>query len=455
MAEGGLRDQLGGGFARYSVDDAWRIPHFEKMLYDNAALLAVYAEAAVATGEPFYREVAADTATFLLRDLRGEEGAFHAALDADSEGEEGRFYLWTLEEIARHLSAGDAALFAARYGVEGEPNFEGRWHLRLARSVEELAQGGRHGSREPRELAARIEAARATLLAVRARRVWPGRDDKILTAWNALAIRALARASTALGRADFADAARRAFEFVERHLWRDGRLFAVWRAGRAAQPAFLDDHAMLADAALELAAVDFDVRLLQFAQAVMDVVLTHFAAPAGGWYFTADDAERLIHRSQRFDDDATPSGAGIAVRVLLRLGHLMGREDYLLAAERALKAAGTAPVEQPLGHLTLIEALDEALAEPAFIVLRGSRDALALWLTELRRRYLPRHLVLAIPDDATELPPALALRAPRDTTVAYVCSGSTCAPPVTRLADLWTALRLELPPEGDEQVPVA
>ncbi len=453
MAEGGLRDQLGGGFARYSVDEAWRIPHFEKMLYDNAALLAVYAEASVATGEAFYREVAADTAQFLLRDLRGEEGAFHAALDADSEGEEGRFYLWTPDEIAQHLSPADAALFGARYGVEGAPNFEGRWHLQLAQGID--------GSRRERPLRiARAErdrraagAARTTLLAVRARRIWPGRDDKILTAWNALAIRALARASTALSRPDLADAARRAFDFIAANLWREGRLFAVWRAGRAAQPAFLDDHVMLADAALELASVDFDARLLQLAQSLMDVVQERFAAPMGGWYFTADDAERLIHRSLRFDDDATPAGTGVATRVLLRLGHLLGREDYLQAAENALKAAGTAPVEQPLGHLTLIEALDEALASPSFVVLRGSRDALALWQAELRRRYLPRHLVLAIPDDAADLPPALALRAPRETTVAYVCRGSSCSPPVTSLSDLWAAL--ELLPEGGEETPVA
>lgn len=453
MAEGGLRDQLGGGFARYSVDEAWRIPHFEKMLYDNAALLAVYAEAAVATGEAFYREVAADTADFLLRDLRDGQGAFHAALDADSEGEEGRFYLWTPQEIAAHLAPADATLFRARYGLDAPPNFEGRWHLQLARSVEELAAGGLYGSHEPREIAARLGAARATLLAVRARRIWPGRDDKVLTSWNALAIRALARAAAALSRPDLAAAARRAFGFIEANLWRDGRLFAVWRAGRVAQPAFLDDHAMLADAALELAAVDFDAHLLHFAQALMDAVQRRFAAPAGGWYFTADDAERLIHRSQRFDDDATPAGSGIAIRVLLRLGHLLGREDYLQAAERALQAAGAAPAQQPLGHLTLIEALDDALAAPSFVVLRGTRESLALWQAELRRRYLPRHLVLAVPDDAADLPPALTLRAPRDTTVAYVCRGSSCAPPVTRLADLWAAL--ELDPEGDEQAPVA
>jgi len=452
MAEGGLRDQLGGGFARYSVDAAWQVPHFEKMLYDNAALLALYAEASVATGEAFYREVAADTADFLLRDLRGAEGAFHAALDADSEGEEGRFYLWTPDEVAAHLSPEDAALFAARYGLDGEPNVEGRWHLRIARSLDDLAASGRFGTSAAAVLAHRLDEARDVLRAARDRRVWPGRDDKILTGWNALAIRALVRASAALARPDLADAARRAFDFLLSHLWRDGRLLAAWR-GRAAQPAFLDDYAMLADAALELASARFDARLLAVAQSLMDVVQRHFAAPGGGWYFTADDSERLIHRSLRFDDDATPAGAAIVVRVMLRLGYLLGREDYLRDAERALQAAGTAPVDQPLGHLTLIESLDDYLSQPGFIVLRGSPEALEVWQAELRRRYLPRHLVLAIPDDATDLPPALAARAPRDTTVAYVCRGSTCAAPATSLAAL--AAALELPTEDGDELPVA
>jgi hypothetical protein len=442
MAEGGLVDQLGGGFARYSVDAGWQIPHFEKMLSDNAALLALYAEACLATGEVFYGEVAGATADFLLRDLCSPEGAFHAALDADSEGEEGRFYLWTAAEISAVLAPAEAALFVARHGLDGPPNFEGRWHLRLARPLEELATDGRCGSKDPAVLAARLAASRELLLRQRAQRVPPGRDDKVLTAWNALAIRALARAAVALDRDDLAVAALRALLFLQQQAWRDGRLYAAWRAGRAVQPAFLDDHVFLADAALELLVVQFDPALLRFAVDLMDQVQLHFAAPGGGYYFTADDGEALIHRSLRFDDDALPAGNAVAARVLLRLGHLLGQQDYLQAATALVRAAGTAPVEQPLGHLTLISAIDELLTPQGFIVLRGVPAELARWRGELRRHYLPRFTVLAIPADVSDLPPALALRAPRGDIVAYVCRGSSCSAPAMTLPELWRALQL-------------
>jgi uncharacterized protein YyaL (SSP411 family) len=240
---------------------------------------------------------------------------------------------------------------------------------------------------------------------------------------------------------------------VRRSLWREGELYAFEGLGRATQPAFLDDHVGLADAALELAANRFDAGLVEFAAQLMDRVQARFAAPGGGWYFTADEAEPLIHRSLRFDDDATPAGAAVAVRVLLRLGHLLGRESYLAAAEAALKAAGRAPVEQPLGHLTMIESLAEYLAQPRFVVLRGTSELLAQWQAALRQHYLPRELVLAIPADAHDLPPALATREPRGPIVAYVCRGSTCAAPVTALPDLLALL--EVATDGEEQRPVA
>jgi uncharacterized protein YyaL (SSP411 family) len=442
MAEGGLMDHLGGGFARYSVDAAWQIPHFEKMLYDNAALLALYSEAFRATGEPFYGEVATATAEFLLRDLRSPEGAFFSALDADSEGEEGRFYVWSRAQVEAALPAEDAALFAARYGLDGPANFEGRWHLRLARPLEELAQGRRFGSDDVAQLQMRLQSSVGQLLALRAQRVPPARDEKVLTGWNALTIRALARAAVALRREDLADAAILAMDFLRREAWRNERLYAVWRSGRAAQPAFLDDHVWLADAALELLEVRFDPALLDFAVALMDLVQLHFAAPGGGYYFTADDSEQLIHRSLRFDDDATPAGNGVAARVLLRLGHLLGQEDYLHAASALLRAAGPALGEQPLGHLTLIESLDEQLAPQTVIVLRGAAEHLATWQTEIRRHYLPRVRLLAIPAELEGLPPALALRVPRGDIVAYVCRGASCSAPLVTLRDLWAALQV-------------
>ncbi|MET0291565.1 MAG: thioredoxin domain-containing protein [Steroidobacteraceae bacterium] len=362
MAEGGLMDQLGGGFARYSTDAAWHVPHFEKMLYDNATLLELYAEAHSATGEPLYAEVAARTADFLLRDLRHRGGAFHGSLDADSDEGEGRFYLWTPDEVIAVLGAEDGALFNARHGLDGPANVDGRWHLRIARPLEELGDAAVIGPR--------LDALRKRLLEVRSGRTPPARDDKILAGWNALAIRALVVASRALKRPELLDAAAEALHFLRRELWRDGQLAGSWLEGRLGPSAFLDDHAYLADATIELLAARFDPVLLQFALDLAERLRTGFAAPTGGFHFTATDQEPLIHRTLRFDDDATPAGNAIAARVLLRLGHLTGRTELLDEAERTLLAAGTAPLEQPLGHLTLVESLDEWL-HPASPTLRA------------------------------------------------------------------------------------
>jgi uncharacterized protein YyaL (SSP411 family) len=444
MAEGGLADQLGGGFFRYCVDAAWTIPHFEKMLGDNALLLGLYAEAWTATGEPLYGEVVAATAAFLQRELRAQGGGYYTALDADAGGAEGRYYVWSRAEIEAALGP-DAVLFAARHGLDEAPNFEGRWHLRLARSVESLAAEAGGADALP-QLQARLAGARAVLLELRAHRPPPGRDDKVLTAWNALAIRALARAARALDRNDLQAAALEALGFLRTTLWRNGRLHAAWHDGQLGRRAFLDDHVFLAAAACELLELRFDADLLAFATQLMDAVLARFAAPDGGFHFTADDDEPLIHRSLGFADDATPSGNAVAAEVLLRLGHLLGEPRYLAAAEGVLHAAGRALAEQPLAHLSLIEALDESLTPRRVVILRGTPARLAAWQAQLRRHYLPRTSVYAIPHDATDLPPALALREARGDIVAWVCRGGTCLPPLSSIEAL--AGVLELLPEG-------
>jgi uncharacterized protein YyaL (SSP411 family) len=442
MAEGGLYDQLGGGFCRYSVDERWQIPHFEKMLYDNGALLSAYAAAAQASGDEFYAAAAAGTADFLLRDMQSPQGGFYSSLDADSEGHEGRFYTWSPQQVREALAGPEAELFIARYGLDGAPNFEGRWHLVVARSLAELAAQGSYGSADVSQLAAQLAASGRTLLALRNARIWPGRDEKVLTSWNALVIRGLADAARVLAREDLEQAATRALQFIRERLWRDGRLLAVSKGELAHLPAYLDDHVLLIDAILALQSLRFDVEELGFAVTLADLVLEHFADPLrGGFYFTADDHESLIHRSRVFGDDAMPSGNAIAAQVLQRLGYLLGETRYLAAAEGTLRAAWPQLADQPMGHMSLLTALEEYLNPPVWVVLRGSPGALARWQQQLARAYAPRVSVLAIPADAQGLPEPLASKPPVGEVVAYVCRGNQCSAPIQALSALAHELR--------------
>jgi len=419
MAEGGLFDQLGGGFCRYSVDERWEIPHFEKMLYDNGALLSVYAAAASATGDEQFARVAALTGEFLLRDFASPAGAFISSWDADSEGHEGLYYLWTPEQLRAVLGAERAAPVESRFGLDAPANFEGRWHLRVAQDV------------------AFAEDDRLKLLAVRASRVAPGRDGKLLTGWNALAIKGLADAARALDRPDFADAAARALDFLRLHHWQQGRLLATSRDGAARLPAYLDDHALLIDAILTLLTVRFDARSLAFASQLADALLERFEdAQNGGFFFTAHDHEALIHRSRNFHDDATPSGNAIAATALQRLGWLLGEPRYLLAAEHTLRSAWPQLAESPLGQVHMATALEEHLEPHEFVVLRGEAGMLETWRRELQRVWRPRVSVIAVPTGAAELPAALAGKPPRGDIVAYHCRGSLCDAPEANLPAL-------------------
>ncbi|TLY86924.1 MAG: thioredoxin domain-containing protein [Gammaproteobacteria bacterium] len=439
MAEGGINDQLGGGFCRYSVDEYWMIPHFEKMLYDNGALLAVYAQAALAGDDPLYARVAQETAAWTLREMQSPQGGYYSSLDADSEGHEGKFYAWDRAEVEGHLSAKEFAVFAPRFGLERPANFEGRWHLHVAAAVDEIA-ARIGGSSEAVE--ALLASARARLLEVRARRVRPARDEKVLTSWNALMIRGLAIAARALGRDELGESAGRALDFIRGTLWRDGRLLATSMAGRAHLNAYLDDYVYLVDAVLELQQLRFASGELEFARQLLEAVLQHFPdREAGGFFFTSADHEALIHRSKVFGDDATPSGNGIAARVLLRMGHLLGEPRYLTAAEQTLRAAWPALVQHPQAHVALLNALEELLHPAEIVILRGAAPAIEGWRRELARLYAPRRLVLAIPADAPDLPPALADKTAHAAAVAYVCRGGSCAAPVESLEALTEQLR--------------
>lgn len=451
MAEGGLFDQLGGGFFRYSVDREWAIPHFEKMLYDNALLLSVYAEAACATGEALFRTVAGRTADWLLAELRAPNAAFYSSLDADAAGVEGSFYVWDSTAVRAALNDAEYAVFAPRHGLDLPPNFEAHaHHLLVATSLEALGAGRDGGAAA---VAALLDTARGKLLALRAGRERPERDEKILTSWNALAIRALATAARVFNRADLAQAATDALRFLRAHHWRDGRLLATSAGGKARLNAYLDDYVFLADALLELATVRFDAAELRFACELMEVVLSRFAdTQHGGFYFTSNDHETLISRPKSFGDEALPAGNGVAAVVLQRLGFLLGETRYLTAAEATLRAAWAAIQEYPSGHASLLQALEEALHPPEIVILRGPAAVIEPWRQKLAAIYAPRRWVLAIPSDiagtadsvgrvpSAALPPALAGKPALPSGVAYLCRGSQCSAPLTTFAALVAAL---------------
>jgi hypothetical protein len=350
MAEGGIHDQLGGGFCRYSVDAEWEIPHFEKMLYDNGPLLGLYADAFALTGEDYYKQVAEGIVGWLMGEMTSPEGAFYSSLDADSEGEEGKFYVWDRAAVAALLTPQESALAGRHWGLDQAPNFEGRhWHLKIAAALEESDK-------------ALLACARAKLFAAREQRVRPGCDDKILTSWNALMIEGLAHAARILGRNDWLAAARRALDFLRTRHWRDGRLLATSRHGHAHLPAYLDDYAFLLAALDELACSGPLPTDLAWARQLADALLTHFEdAEHGGFFFTAHDHESLIQRPKSAYDNALPSGNGVAAQALQRWGERLGEGRYLGAARRTVQAFAAQLEAQPGGCATLIQALEAEL----------------------------------------------------------------------------------------------
>ena len=438
MGEGGICDQLGGGFFRYSTDEHWSIPHFEKMLYDNAALLALYAQVTAATSDPVFAGIAAHTAQFLLRDLQDARAGFCAALDADSAGGEGAYYVFGREELRAQLSPADYAPFAQRYGLDRTPNFEEQWHLRICESLQAVAQRNHESDEAMRE---RLRNACAQLLRLRSGRTPPARDGKILTAWNGLAIRALALASRVLDRPELAQAADNALDRVKQFAWRDGRLLACIAGGRGYQPAFLDDHAFLAQGLLELLQCRWRSADLVFLRELLDALLAHFEDPRDhGFFFTADDHEQLLYRSKSFADDLLPNGNAVAAMVLYRAGSLLAEPRYLAAAERTLRAGYAAMREAPQAHASLILALTDVLDRGNIVIVRGEPRACAEWTRQLAQLYAPSHTFLAIPRDAEGLPEPLAVKAVRGEVCAYRCEAQACAEPVSDLGALIRAL---------------
>jgi len=422
MANGGIYDHLGGGFCRYSVDEGWEIPHFEKMLYDNGQLLCLYADGWQLLGEPRYRTVVEETVDWMQREMRDAGGAFYAALDADSEGEEGKYYVWRREELAALLSREEFEAIKQNYGLQETPNFEHQfWHLRASAEPD-----------MPREV-------QQKLLQARELRVRPSRDDKILTSWNALAIKGLARSGRVFGKPQWIAVAQAATDFIRDNLWQDGILLATYKNGQARLNAYLDDHAFLLDALLELLQAEFRQQDLQFAIDIGDTLLARFEDEAGGFFFTSHDHETLIHRPKSPHDNAIPSGNGVAAFALQRLGHLLGEMRYLQAAEKAVQYFGGELAANPAACPSLLCAAQESLTPATLVILRGERSMLADWMRALSTHWLPGAMIVAIPADAKTGFPALDKK-PGAAVNAWVCRGVECLPEIGELDALVAVL---------------
>ena len=434
IADGGINDQLGGGFCRYSVDERWLIPHFEKMLYDNGPLLELYADAWRITGDERFRAVAEETVAWLAREMRAPQGGFYSALDADSEHEEGKFYVWTPQEVAAALAADEYAVLSRHYGIDQPANFEGRhWHFHVARPLDQVARELGVALPEARRL---LDSARTRLMALRAQRVRSGRDEKILTSWNALAIKGLAHAGSALGREDWIGLAQQAADFIRAELWRDNRLLASWTDGKARLGGYLDDYAFLLDALMELMQARFRPADLAFARELAEALLARFEdRDQGGFHFTAHDHETLIYRPKTGFDNATPSGNAVAAFALQRLGHLLGETRYLAAAERALKLFYPQIAAQPTGFMSFLAVLEEYLEPPQIVILRGPAGQVAAWQQAMAKEYRPTTLVLALPGELENLPGSLGKPA-TPVVNAWVCQGVKCLPAISDIDTL-------------------
>jgi len=444
MAEGGIYDQVGGGFCRYSTDQAWHIPHFEKMLYDNGPLLRLYADAWVATGNPLFKRIAEETAGWVMRDMQSPggvtgstdlEGGYYSALDADSENEEGRFYVWDRSQVSRILTPEEYGVVASYYGLEGEPNFERKhWHLEIVQPLAKVAEGENISLEEARQ---RLDSAKRKLFLERELRIHPGRDEKVLPSWNGLTIKGMARAGRVFERSDWVRSAAFAVDFIRGTLWKNDRLLATYKSGKAHLNAYLDDYAFLLDGLLELMQTEFRHADLDFAIALADVLLEQFEdKQAGGFFFTSGDHEKLIHRPKPAHDNAMPSGNGVAAYALQRLGYLLGELRYLQAAERTLKVFYSTLSRYPGSCCSLLTALEQSLAPPHTVVLRGEAQALAKWKDALRHSP-PSILVFALPSELVGLPSSLSKPVAMDNAVnAWVCQGVKCLPEISDLQEL-------------------
>ncbi len=430
MALGGFQDHLGGGFFRYSTDDYWMIPHFEKMLYDNAQLFALYAQSFALTDSPLYRQTLEDAANWLIREMQTSQGGYCSALDADTDKIEGKTYVWTPDEVKQRLNAEDYKIFASKFNLFESANFEDNWHLHSIISNQSLAE---QLDTSVDNINQSLNKAQHSLLAHRNLRNQPGRDDKILCSWNALMIRGMSLISKHLNKPEYLDSAFRSAEFIKNTLWKDQRLLASFKDGKAHLNAYLDDYAYLLQALLELLQCKWRPDYFNWALQVADSLLENFEDQQhGGFYFTSHDHEKLLYRSKTFADDAMPNGNAIASYSLLQLGLLCGETRYIDAAERTLKCAYSELSEHAISHCSLLNTLELYLNPRAIIILRGSEPKLQQWKELTDNIYAPGLYCLAI-ESEQPLPAALRDKQPVGEICAYICEGTQCLPVINKL----------------------
>jgi uncharacterized protein YyaL (SSP411 family) len=446
MARGGIYDQLGGGFHRYSVDEKWLVPHFEKMLYDNALLSHIYTEAFLATGDEFYKRIAVETLDYVAREMTDKGGGFYSTQDADSEGEEGKFFVWTPEEATALLGEEDARLFNRYFDVSEMGNFEGHSILHVDEDMDVIARL----MRAPRgRLAEAVERGMRILFDAREKRVKPYRDEKILTAWNGLMMRSFAEASRAFDRKDYLELAVRNADFLLTRLRHDGRLLRTYKDGESKLNGYLEDYAYVIDGLLALYEASFDPRRFEEARALAETMIAQFwDAEAGGFFFTSSDHESLITRTKDFYDNAIPSGNSVAASALIRLSLLTGEDRYRGMAETILRLVKPAMMRAPSAFGRMLSALDLFLASSYEIAIIGAPEApeTRAMLDLVFKRYLPNKVVAFAPEADSKASQTVKLLEGRGRidgrTTAYVCRNFYCDAPHTRAQALAETLNV-------------
>jgi len=444
MGEGGIYDHLGGGFHRYSVDAKWLVPHFEKMLYDNAQLVRIYSQVYCITKDTFFKQIVDETVTYLLREMLVPEGGFYSTQDADSEGEEGKFFVWTLQQVNELLGEERGEIFCRIYDVSEQGNFEEKNILHPILTVEQASKFFR---RDRGEIEALIADGKRTLFLEREKRVKPFRDEKIITSWNGLMLSGLAEAIKISPQPAYVEAASRTLDFIFTKMVRDGRLFHSYKDGKTKQLGYLDDYAFLALGLCDYYEATFDSGALTRAQELTETMLREFWDDAGGaFFYTGKSHEQLISRTKPVFDASIPSGNATATQLLLRFYHLTGKEDYLKRAEKILRSYYDVMENQPFGFAHMLCALDLYLNKPKEIVVVGKREdaKTAELLSEIQSHYLPnKTLQLVDPDTPLEqISPLLVGKTQvSGKPTVYICENFTCSAPITNRGEIQTILQ--------------
>jgi len=431
MASGGIYDQLAGGFFRYAVDDYWQIPHFEKMLYDNGPLLALYAEASIVFKNKTFKRITIETANWVIREMQSPQGAYYSTLDADTEGEEGKSYRWQVEEVKQLLDDQQFKYFSNIYGLTKKANFDSYWHLHISQNSADIADSSSVSEKTIKQI---ISDSKQILLNYRELRTQPNRDEKILTSWNGLMIKGMMLAARLLKNDQYLISAQSAIDFIQSTLFKDKRLYATHKDGKTHLMAYLDDYAFMLDALIESLQTQWRNSDLQFAIDIADTMLEFFEdSKLGGFMFTANDHEKLIQRPKVYSDEAIPAGNGIAAKSLSRLGHLIGNTKYIDSSERCIQNAWTHIISYPAAHSAMLHAVEEYLYPATIIIIRGTnKERTTDFLDICSKHYKPNLLYFNIPDTINNnLVSSIFDKYQSDQQcIAYVCTGKACSPAI-------------------------